>query len=115
METYRLFIAAELPQNIKAELAETQMRLRRANLPVSWSSAGSMHLTLRFLGDASVALIPKLDQAMHAALAPHRAMALRLQGVGAFPNNRRPNVVWVGMSGALAALQHIQADIEGAL
>jgi RNA 2',3'-cyclic 3'-phosphodiesterase len=115
METFRLFIAAELPQNIKAELAETQMQLRRANLPVSWSSVGSMHLTLRFLGDTSVALIPKLDQAMHAALAPHQAIALRLQGVGAFPNNRRPNVVWVGIGGALAALQHTQADIEAAL
>jgi 2'-5' RNA ligase len=115
METYRLFIAAELPQNIKAELVETQARLRRTNLPVSWSSAGSMHLTLRFLGDTSVALIPNLDQAMRTALAPHSAMALRLQGVGAFPNNRRPNVVWVGVSGALAALQHAQADIEAAL
>jgi RNA 2',3'-cyclic 3'-phosphodiesterase len=115
METYRLFIAAELPQNIKAELVETQARLRRTNLPVSWSSAGSMHLTLRFLGDTSVALIPNLDQAMRTALAPHSAMALRLQGVGAFPNNRRPNVVWVGVKGALAALQHAQADIEAAL
>ena len=115
METYRLFIAAELPPNIKAELVDIQARLRRANRPVSWAAPGTMHLTLRFLGEISVALIPNLDRAIRAGLAPYSAMTLRLSGAGAFPNDRRPSVVWAGVGGAVAALQRAQAGIEAAL
>ena len=115
METYRLFIAAELPPNVKAELIDTQARLRRANLPVSWVAPGTMHLTLRFLGETSVALIPNLERAIRAGIAPHRAMTLQLNGAGGFPNDRRSSVVWAGLGGAVAALQHVQAGIEAAL
>src|SRR4051794_37491807 len=99
METYRLFIAVELPPNVKAELADAQTWLRRAKLPVNWVAPGRMHLTLRFLGTTSVALIPELDRAIRAGLAQHSAMTLRLSGAGAFPNDRRPNVVWAGVGG----------------
>jgi 2'-5' RNA ligase len=115
MESYRLFIAAELPPNIKAELVDTQARLRRANLPVTWVAPGAMHLTLRFLGETSVALIPNLDGAIRAGLAPYSAMTLRLRGAGAFPKDRRPRVVWAGVGGAVATLQRAQAGIEAAL
>src|SRR5262245_20790776 len=106
MEIFRLFIAAELPADVKAELGAIQARLRRANPPMAWVAPEAMHLTLRFLGDTSAALIPRLESAIREALAPHTAMALRLNGVGAFPNDRRPSVVWAGVGGAVAALGH---------
>ncbi|HJZ46255.1 MAG TPA: RNA 2',3'-cyclic phosphodiesterase [Roseiflexaceae bacterium] len=115
METYRLFIGAELPEDVKAELVASQARLRRANLPVAWVAPEAMHLTLRFLGDTSVALIPELCAAIRTAVAPYHAMELRLSGTGAFPNDRRPSVVWIGVGGAVAALGHAQASIETAL
>jgi RNA 2',3'-cyclic 3'-phosphodiesterase len=115
MEHYRLFIAAELPPKVKAELIDTQARLRRANLPVIWVAPGAMHLTLRFLGETSVALIPDLERAIQAGLTPYSAMTLRLNGAGAFPNDRRPSIVWAGVGGAVATLQHAQAGIEAAL
>jgi RNA 2',3'-cyclic 3'-phosphodiesterase len=114
-ETYRLFIAAELPPKVKAELIDSQARLRRANLPVIWVAPGAMHLTLRFLGETSVALIPDLERAIQAGLTPYSAMTLRLNGAGAFPNDRRPSIVWAGVGGAVATLQHAQAGIEAAL
>jgi 2'-5' RNA ligase len=115
MESYRLFIAAELPPHIKAALVTIQERLRRANLPMSWGTPGAMHLTLRFLGETSVALIPNLARALQAGLEPQSAMTLRLNGVGAFPNERRPTVVWAGVGGAVDTLQRTQAAIEAAL
>jgi len=115
METYRLFIAAELPAKIKAELESIQTRLRQANLPASWVAPEAMHLTLRFLGDTSVAQIPDIERAIYVGLMPYRAMSVQLSGIGAFPNNRRPSVVWVGVGGAVAALQRTQAAIEAAL
>ena len=42
-------------------------------------------------------------------------MILRLSDMGAFPNDRRPSVVWAGVGGAVARLQRAQAGIEAAL
>jgi 2'-5' RNA ligase len=115
METYRLFIGAQLPASVKAELVGAQIWLRQANLPVSWVAPAAMHLTLRFLGDTSVTQIPAIERAICAALAPHSAMTLRLAGAGGFPNDRRPSVVWAGVGGELAALARAQAAIESAV
>jgi RNA 2',3'-cyclic 3'-phosphodiesterase len=115
MAFYRLFIAAELPADVKAELAATQARLRRSASPVVWVAPGAMHLTLRFLGEADAELVPDLRAAISAALASHPPMPLRLSGLGAFPNERRPSVVWVGLDGSVAALGLAQAGVEAAL
>jgi 2'-5' RNA ligase len=36
-------------------------------------------------------------------------------GLGAFPNQRRPRVIWVGIQGQVERLGHIQARLENAL
>jgi 2'-5' RNA ligase len=121
METYRLFVAAELPPDVKAELVTAQERLRRGlpsgpgAAPITWVAPAAMHLTLRFLGETSVARIPELGTVLGAALAHHAPMDLRLAGAGAFPNERRPSVVWAGVEGAVAALARAQADVEAAI
>jgi 2'-5' RNA ligase len=115
MELYRLFIAAELPDTIKAELAATQAQLRRSAPPVAWVAPGAMHLTIRFLGETDATLVPDLHAAIGAALAAHPPMTLRLSGAGAFPNDRKPAVLWVGLGGSVAALARAQTGVESAL
>jgi 2'-5' RNA ligase len=115
MDSYRLFIATELPERIKAEMISAQARLQQADLPMSWVAPGAMHLTLRFLGETSAALIPNLERAMRHAIAPYSPINLWLDRVSAFPNHRRPAVVWAGVGGAVAMLQRAQAAIEAAL
>jgi RNA 2',3'-cyclic 3'-phosphodiesterase len=115
METYRLFIAAELPQQVKQALAGAQAHLRRGGPPVKWVAADAMHLTLRFLGETDVEMVPQLGAALLQALGGRPAIVLHLTGAGAFPNLRRPNVVWVGIGGATAALTQAHAAVEAAL
>lgn len=115
MQTYRLFIAAEVPPDVKAELVAAQEHLRRGDPPVKWVAPEAMHLTFHFLGETDVALLPRLGAALHAALEGQHAAALHLTSAGAFPNLRRPNVVWAGVGGATAAIEHTHAAIAGAL
>lgn len=115
METYRLFIAADLPADVKDELAATQARLRRGAPPVAWVAPAAMHLTIRFLGDTVPARVADLQAALVAALAAHPPPRLQLSGAGAFPNDRRPAVLWVGLGGSVVALGRAQASIEAAL
>jgi 2'-5' RNA ligase len=74
-----------------------------------------MHLTLHFLGATDVALLPQLGAALGTALSGLGKLTLRLDGVGAFPNLRRPNVVWAGVGGATAVLERVQAAAGTAL
>jgi 2'-5' RNA ligase len=115
MEVFRLFIAADLPQAVKAALVAAQEHLRRGRLPVRWVAPDAMHLTLRFLGDTSSDRIPAIEQAMRGALAGNAAIALHLTVIGAFPTIMRPSVIWAGVGGATAALERAQADLEDGL
>jgi RNA 2',3'-cyclic 3'-phosphodiesterase len=115
METYRLFLAAEISPEAQAELAAVQSQLKRGEFPVKWVAPATIHLTLHFLGETDTALLPRLDAALGAALSGHSRLTLGLDGIGAFPHLRRPNVVWAGIGGETAALQRAQAAAGTAL
>src|SRR5213593_4876766 len=56
-ETWRVFIAIELPADVREQIIEHSDRLRR-ELPevrASWTRAENLHLTLKFLGNIPVA------------------------------------------------------------
>lgn len=110
METIRTFIAVPLPDSLLEELTALQRRLDRRVPPRStrWVRAEGIHLTLKFLGDTPKEKLPDIQQAL-AAVARHApACSFTVEGLGCFPNPRRPRVVWVGVqepTGRLAALQ----------
>lgn len=113
----RLFIALNLPDEVIAALEQTQQRLKRtAAHPVKWVAPATMHLTLQFLGEVDDARVPALLAALEAL--PTRAAlplpTLALAGVGAFPNLRRPQTIWVGVGGELAALERLYASVIAA-
>lgn len=110
----RLFIAIELPEAVQDLLTETAVALAK-NVPdraVRWVSREQMHLTLRFLGDTAVSQLPALQDHLDQVAAQHPAFQLRLDGLGAFPNRKRPRVVWAGLAGEVAVLQAMQAAVE---
>jgi 2'-5' RNA ligase len=85
----RLFVAIELPDQVKSELERVQPR-PTAGLRIV--TPNQMHLTLHFIGEADV------DQTI-AALTPvkNRQFALQLEGLGRFPPRGRANVLWAGV------------------
>lgn len=107
----RLFVAIDLPPEIKARL----ITLKRDFPAATWVKPPALHLTLRFLGDGidPIRLTPinTVLQAIHAA-----PFSLTLRGVGRFPSdNRRPaRVLWVGIA-EQPALMALQAKVEQAL
>jgi 2'-5' RNA ligase len=104
----RLFIALHLPDAVRHELAGAQARLGSGH-PLRWVDAGSMHLTLQFIGEAPEELAAALLGGL-AALAPP-PFRLRLGGLGAFPSPRRARVVWAAVEGDTAALAELQRAV----
>lgn len=115
MTTYRLFIAAELPQEVKHALSKAQRALQVGRAPVTWVAPEAMHLTLVFLGATDAALLPRVSQVMRVALAQLPAPALWLGKAGAFPNTRRPGVLWTGVEDETGRLSLAQAALAAAL
>lgn len=110
----RLFIAVELPDSAKQALLTAGSRMGQT-LPTSavrWVKPEQLHLTLRFLGDTAVSQLPSLAEQLNELASHHRPLTLRLDGTGAFPNRKRPRVVWAGLAGQVAGLQVLQADLE---
>lgn len=113
-EPLRLFIAVELPTEVRAALAALQDRLKAIDQEraIRWTSIDGIHLTLKFLGDTPAVQCDTIEAGLRGVTAVHDAFSLHVEGVGCFPNMRRPRVVWAGVGGDLAALRDLQDSIE---
>ena len=107
----RLFIAVNFPDELRATLGESVQLLREAAPSARWSPAGKLHLTVKFLGEQPEDVVPGLSDAITEVASRHRPMELELAGAGAFPNFRRPRVVWIGIE-ASPRLELLYHDVE---
>jgi 2'-5' RNA ligase len=112
MSSIRCFVAADFPAEVRDDLARLQRRLKIGGADLKWVAPGSMHLTLKFLGE----LAPEVFEAVETALAPPLAVGgpLRLvpRALGAFPNPQRARVLWVGLEGDVAGLARAALTLE---
>jgi 2'-5' RNA ligase len=54
-----------------------------------------VHMTLRFLGDVDTGKLKKLSSEMK-ALEEYSTFNVSMKGLGAFPHNKDPRIVWIG-------------------
>jgi len=110
----RLFVALELPAEVRAGLGALGARLRAAaGSGVRWTDPSGIHLTLKFIGEMESSRV----EAIRGALAGvHAAQPIdtAFRGVGWFPNARYPRVFWAGVE-ADAGLGSLAAEIGSAL
>ena len=116
METIRSFIALELPDDVKETVALIIKRLRPAqHRYVKWVGPDGAHLTIKFLGNIYQSQIPQITGIMKTAAAKVPPLDLKLGGLGMFPNEQRPRVIWVALEGNTEPLATMQREIEQAL
>jgi len=113
MEQVRCFIAIELPEAIKSGLSRLQAKLKSASqFSVKWADPYSIHLTLKFLGNVNVDMTAQITEAMAEAAQGTPPLQLEIKDLGVFPNLRRVQVIWVGVSGDLDKLLELQKRLE---
>jgi 2'-5' RNA ligase len=111
---WRLFIAAELPADVRRTLGHIQDGLGQQVAPVAWVAPQALHLTLQFLGELEQQRVAQIAAILE-QLAAFRQPRLALDHAGAFPNLRRPQVVWYGLRGDLALLAELHSYLGSAL
>jgi len=116
--TWRLFVAIELPASVRRKLTEHIDRLRNA-LPearASWVRAENLHLTLKFLGDIQIAKVETLAAAVQCAASKSGPFEIVVGDCGAFPPRGQPRVLWIGIDDLYDRLdllkQHVEAQCE---
>jgi 2'-5' RNA ligase len=109
----RLFVAGNLPPAIRDAIHDDAAPLRQATSAVKWVVASALHITLKFLGEQDERAVGDLTRALEYVGQKHPPLQIRLTEAGAFPNFRRPRVVWVGMT-CQDALRALASDIDRA-
>lgn len=94
----RAFLAVPLPPPLQHAIARLQSELAAAMPGIRWSRPETIHLTLRFFGDTSVDDLEKVRASMLSVTLRAQPCQVDLLGLGAFPDRRRPRVVWLGLS-----------------
>jgi 2'-5' RNA ligase len=93
----RIFLAVHVGEQLRRELSARLDPWRR-RLAVRWTRPSTWHVTLQFLGDWP----PRRQESLLAALPDAGATApftLRPTGPGAFPDRRRPRVLFLHLDG----------------
>jgi len=108
----RLFVAIEIPEEIRRTLAVFLQELRPIAPQVKWVRAENLHVTLKFLGHTDDAKLPELERTL-GTIRSTAPVTLNFRGLGFFPNEKRPRVFWAGID-ASGNLKTIAGDIDHA-
>jgi 2'-5' RNA ligase len=102
----RLFIALEIPEDVKDGVEAAFAPWREAFPKARWVPRENLHVTLKFLGRTWPRLVDWVPEQVEAAVADMHPFVARLRGVGSFPSAKRGRALWAGFADAdpIAAL-----------
>jgi 2'-5' RNA ligase len=109
----RLFVALDLPEDVRAALAEWGRRELTARRELRVVAPESLHVTLCFLGHRPEAEIPLLAGVVEREAAPVPGLAIA--GVRWLPSPSRARVLAVELSDPAEACAALQRQVGGAL
>ena len=111
----RTFIAVNLPDSIRSEIARHLDKFRPLAEHITWVPPGNAHITVKFLGEVPNNDLRPVGDVVKNALIGHRRFVVQLGGFGAFPDFRRPRVFWVGITGGIDPLRALALAVEDQL
>ena len=114
-ERFRLFVAARVPEDRLAQLAELVTPLREKLTNARWMIPENQHLTLKFLGSTPADHLDAVAQTCTMVGAGHRPSSMAITELGAFPSKTRVRVLWMGVSDPDGLLSRLAADLDRAL
>lgn len=93
MELSRLFISLPLPNEVQSYSMRYQEEW--AHLPVRWIASEALHITLLFLGEISVEMIPDVCEGMHEVAESFSVPMITMNRIEVGPSLKRPRMIWM--------------------
>jgi 2'-5' RNA ligase len=124
----RIFLAIEIPQDVKEKLVKIQEKLKQRMPGVRWEKAEKLHITLVFLGEVDENRLGELEKVVEKSIKgmkarldfaersdARRGINVGFSGVGVFPNAKRPRVVLLEIDEGREEIERLQKKLAGAL
>ena len=114
----RSFVALPCPPELRASIARAVDVWTKSSDGVRWVDPSTSHLTLKFLGNAGADQLNRLDERLRAITTNVGPVEFRAGETGAFPNWKRPRVLWLGLLEAeplvtlAAAIEAAASDVD---
>lgn len=112
MADIRSFIAIELNEDARDEVARIQKQLINSRADVKWVEPNNIHLTLKFLGNVPEEKLGEIKDAINEAIVGIAPFCLELTEIGAFPDTKYTRVVWIGAKEDAGNLMNIATRME---
>ena len=103
-DTARLFLGLELTDEARRALDSVRRDLQAAGVAGKFHAPSLYHLTLAFLGETPVSLIPSIERIMNGV--PARPFKLTLSSLGTFKNG---SILWAGVKECPALTEYREA------
>jgi 2'-5' RNA ligase len=115
-EDVRLFIACEVPEDVKMAVGGLIDDLRsRSGTAVRWIRPEGVHVTLKFLGEVPSKKLPSIKIAMQEAVVRHSPFNLEFSNIGTFGGREGLRIMWIGIAGDVLRLEALVRDVNLAL
>lgn len=112
---WRLFVAADVDDAARAACARVADELRAKGFAAKWVPPENYHLTVAFIGAVDEARVGDVETTVRDAAARANSLDVPLDAVGAFPNERRARIAWVGSREPTPAFATLCGDVRSSL
>lgn len=115
-EHVRLFVACEVPDDVKDTIGEVIEGLRqKSGSAVRWIRPEGVHVTLKFLGEVPTKKLPAVKLAIQEAVVGHSPFELEFSTIGTFGGREGLRIMWVGIAGDVLRLEALVKAVNAAL
>jgi 2'-5' RNA ligase len=109
----RVFIAIELPQKVREELAQLGQYFSLKK--TKWVKEENLHLTLKFLGNLAEEKVEVIEKALKEKISSFPSFSFFTGDFGAFPTPKRARVIWVGVEKGAEKVSGLAELVDQAL
>ena len=109
--TNRLFIALEIPGHALDQIIGIRDSLYGEDNVVRWEGKEKLHVTLKFLGDVELSIIPAIESELAVILEKMRSFKCNFNKYGIFYKDKEPKILWAGLK-TVDSLKNIYESIE---
>jgi RNA 2',3'-cyclic 3'-phosphodiesterase len=109
---YRLFVAIDLPHDLKLEVESLINGLNTLGLPVVWEKPEKLHLTLNFLGNVYDGDIQKVIKNIHDTVSAFPKFTLTPQFLETLYQRHENSLVYLAPTGDTEELIRLQKDLS---
>ncbi|MCI6775234.1 RNA 2',3'-cyclic phosphodiesterase [Methanobrevibacter boviskoreani] len=96
-DNIRSFLAIEVDENLLKKINTIEDDFKQIDTNIKYVPSKNMHFTLKFFGNIDLEMIDRISKSIEKVIKNYKPFELKIKGSGAFPNEKRIKVIWIGI------------------